>query len=295
MKIIDDINTIAVHDGTFHADDVFAAAILLLTKPAINVIRTRDTDKLAMADLRIDVGGKYSPKSGDYDHHMAGGAGKRANGVPYAACGLIWKNFGMLMAKTDHVFEHIERRIILSIDAIDSGYSLGEDTMTHSHYLIADATDAFNPAWNDSDQNLDAAFMRAVSFAQEILSNEIRQSAAFESGRDFVYTAIQAATDPRFIILDRYCPWQDIVINETDALYVLFPSATGDWRIRAVPERIGSFAVRKPLPSSWGGKSREELAALTGVSDAVFCHQSLFIAGAVSKEGTIKMLEIALN
>ncbi|HEY1406673.1 MAG TPA: MYG1 family protein, partial [Spirochaetota bacterium] len=92
-----------------------------------------------------------------------------------------------------------------------------------------------------------------------------------------------------------YCPWQDIVVRETDALYVLFPSATGDWRIRAVPDRIGAFTVRKYLPKVWGGKTPEELAAITGVADATFCHQSLFIAGAASRAGAEKLLALALR
>ena len=35
---------IAVHEGKFHADDVFAAAILTLVFPKIKIIRTRDEE-----------------------------------------------------------------------------------------------------------------------------------------------------------------------------------------------------------------------------------------------------------
>ncbi|HNX59565.1 MAG TPA: MYG1 family protein [Spirochaetota bacterium] len=292
---INNVNTIAVHDGTFHADDVFAAAITIMLNPSIKVIRTRDTQLLTSVDLRIDVGGKHCVATGDFDHHMTGGAGKRAGGIPYAACGLIWKHYGRDLAKSDHVFEHIDRRIIQTIDAIDCGHSVGEENLPYIHYNISDAIDGFNPAWNDEPPNHDAAFMRAVTFAVTILQNEIRLSRAFENGKSYVYDAISKSRDHRFIVLEKYCPWQDIVVRETDALYVLFPSATGDWRVRAVPERIGSYTVRKPLPKIWGGKTPEELAAITGIPDASFCHQSLFIAGASSREGAEKMLELALK
>ncbi len=292
---IHSIKSIAVHDGTFHADDVFAAAILLMINQSISVIRSRDPQILATADFRIDVGGKHCIATGDFDHHMAGGAGKRSNGIPYAACGLIWKQFGRQIVPSDHVFDHIERKLIQTVDAIDCGYSVGEETLSYNHYNITDAIDAHNPAWNENPQNYDSAFMRAVSFAQTTLKNEIRLSTAFEEGKSFVYDAIENAQDPRYIVLEKYCPWQDIVVRETEALYVLFPSATGDWRIRAVPERIGSFNVRKSLPKVWGGKTPEELAAITGIADAGFCHQSLFIAGAASRAGVDKMLELALK
>jgi uncharacterized UPF0160 family protein len=289
------VKTIAVHDGTFHADDVFAAAIVLLINPSATVLRTRNEDLLSSADMRIDVGGNHCITTGDFDHHMSGGAGKRANGMPYAACGLIWKNFGKLIAKSDYVFEQIDRRLIQTVDAIDCGHSAGHDRLTYQYFTISDTIDAFNPAWPDADQDHNAAFMRAVSFAKTVIANEIRQSAAFESGRSYVIEAINRSTDHRFIMLDRYCPWQEVVVLETDALYVLFPSATGDWRIRAVPDRIGSFNVRRPLPQSWSGKRSEELAALTGIADATFCHQGLFIAGAASREGALKLLELALK
>jgi uncharacterized UPF0160 family protein len=290
-----DIKTIAVHDGTFHADDVFAVAILLLINPKLTVVRSRNPETLANADFRIDVGGKHSSATGDFDHHMTGGAGKRPNGIPYAACGLIWKKFGSLLAPGERTFEHIDRRIVQTVDAIDSGYECGDSKQTLSQYTIADAVDAFNPAWNDADQDNDTAFMRAVVFTQDVMRNELRHSAAFDAGRTYVVEAVSRATDPRVVILDHYCPWQEIVVRETAALFVIFPSATGDWRIRAVPDKIGSFAVRRQLPKHWGGLSPEQLAAVTGVEDAIFCHQGLFIAGAASREGVMKLLEIALR
>ena len=91
---------IAVHDGVFHADDVFAVAILKIINEDIEIIRTRDDEVLATADMRLDVGGRYNPETGDYDHHLVQGAGERKNGIPYASCGLIWKHFGMQIAKT---------------------------------------------------------------------------------------------------------------------------------------------------------------------------------------------------
>ena len=54
------------------------------------------------------------------------------------------------------------------------------------------------------------------------------------------------------------------------------------------------MALGKPLPESWGGKQDEELAQATGVQDARFCHRGLFMITAKSKEGAIKLAELAL-
>ncbi|MGH2895464.1 MAG: MYG1 family protein, partial [Solirubrobacteraceae bacterium] len=57
---------IATHDGSFHADEVFAIAALGLLGEPFEVVRTRDRDVLARADVRVDVGFRYDPSSGDF-------------------------------------------------------------------------------------------------------------------------------------------------------------------------------------------------------------------------------------
>jgi uncharacterized UPF0160 family protein len=49
------------------------------------------------------------------------------------------------------------------------------------------------------------------------------------------------------------------------------------------------------LPASWAGLRDAELAAVTGVADSVFCHLNLFIAGARSFDGAVRMAERALT
>ena len=72
---------VATHPGTFHADDVFAIAALRLAHVQVEIVRTRDEEAQAAADVRVDVGGRSDPATGDYDHHQRGGAGERANGI----------------------------------------------------------------------------------------------------------------------------------------------------------------------------------------------------------------------
>ena len=66
-----------MHGGAFHADDVFAVAILKSIYPDLRVVRTRDPKKLRGADARVDVGNKYNHKTKDYDHHQREMAGKQ--------------------------------------------------------------------------------------------------------------------------------------------------------------------------------------------------------------------------
>jgi len=61
-----------------------------------------------------------------------------------------------------------------------------------------------------------------------------------------------------------------------------------------VPVEAGSFTARMDLPKSWAGLRDGELAAVNGVADSVFCHLNLFIGGARSFAGALKMAELAL-
>jgi len=89
---------VATHPGNFHADDVFAVAVLQLVHGELEIVRTRDPELQAAADVRIDVGGRHDPATGDFDHHQNGGAGERANGIRYASFGLVWREHGEALA-----------------------------------------------------------------------------------------------------------------------------------------------------------------------------------------------------
>ncbi len=53
---------------------------------------------------------------------------------------------------------------------------------------------------------------------------------------------------------------------------------------------------RKSLPKSWWGSlgNDPKFKEITGVQDAFFCHKNGFLAMAASKEGAIRLAQIAL-
>ena len=115
------------------------------------------------------------------------------------------------------------------------------------------------------------------------------------NAKDIVAKAIEEAKDPRVIILEKYTPWKKTVHHlSSDALFMVYPSQNGQWIIQTVPVEPGSFEDRKSLPKAWAGLSDEEFQAETGLDDAVFCHNGLFIAGTKSFESTMKLADVAL-
>ena len=284
--------TIATHNGNFHADDVFSIAALKCIFPSFNLIRTRDLALISKADVVIDVGGEYNSDAGRFDHHQRGGAGERENGIPYSSFGLIWQKYGLEICQGNQdVANAVDAGLVSTIDAIDCGHVEG----VSQGISLSQTISMFNPTWQE-DTHFDACFDEAVDFASRVLTRFIASANGGISAKDIVAKAIDNAEDPRVIVLDKYTPWKRTVhaLSE-EALYMVYPSNSGQWRIQTVPVEPGSFEDRKPLPKQWTGLSDKGLQDVSGIDDAMFCHNGLFIAGAETFESTMKMASIALQ
>jgi uncharacterized UPF0160 family protein len=284
--------TIATHNGNFHADDVFSIAALKRIFPSYKLIRTRDLALIARADIVVDVGGEYDSDTDRFDHHQRGGAGERENGIPYSSFGLIWQKYGLEICQGNQdVANAVDTGLVSTIDAIDCGHVEG----VSKGISLSQTISMFNPTWQE-DSHFDTCFDEAVDFASRVLTRFIASANGGISAKEIVAKAIDDAEDPRVIVLEKYTPWKRTVhaLSE-EALYMIYPSQTGQWRIQTVPVEPGLFEDRKSLPKQWAGLSDKELKEVTGIDDAMFCHNGLFIAGAESFESTMKMASIALK
>ena len=284
--------TIATHNGNFHADDVFSIAALKNIFPSSKLIRTRDVELIAKADIVVDVGGEYDADTDRFDHHQRGGAGERENGIPYSSFGLIWQKYGVEICQGNQdVAKAVDSGLVSAIDALDCGHVEG----VYDGVSLSQTISMFNPTWQE-DGDFDACFDEAVDFASRVLTRFIASANGGISAKAIVAKAVENAEDPRVIVLEKYTPWKRTVhaLSE-EALYVVYPSQTGQWRIQTVPVELGSFDNRKSLPKQWAGLSDKELKEVTGIDDAMFCHNGLFIAGAESFESTMEMAAIALQ
>lgn len=291
---------VATHSGSFHADDVFAIAALSLLDDAapLEIVRTRDPQLLAAADVRVDVGQQDDPSTGDFDHHQRGGAGERPNGIRYASFGLVWREHGSRICGGDEVAERIDQVLVQGVDANDTGQTISQPLVDGvAPFTVSHAIAALNPNWDDAASAADKrqAFDAAVELATGILRREIAAANAQARAAALVRGAIDRAEDPRLIELDRGMPWhRELIPGAPDALFVVYPRED-DWGLQAVPRQLGEFANRKDLPESWAGLSDAELAAATGVADARFCHIGRFIAVAGSREGALALARQALD
>ncbi len=284
---------IAVHDGGFHSDDVFAVAILTLIYSKYEIFRTRNEGVLRVMDLRVDVGGRYNPATGFFDHHQKEFTKTRNNEIPYASAGLIWKSFGGKLVNSKEAFDYIDRKIMQPIDADDNGISLCTGDIVP--YSIQNIVSTFSPIWNLKNPNYDDAFNDAVSFVKELLKKEIEGANSLKNEEEFVKKLVNE-TAKEYLIFESLPPsYQSILRGYPKIKYVISKSVSGNWNSEACRIKENSFEVIKYFPNEWAGLTNEKLAKVTEVSDAVFCHRGLFIVVAKSKEGIIKLTELALK
>ena len=78
-------------------------------------------------------------------------------------------------------------------------------------------------------------------------------------------------------------------------MIVVAPRPDGRWKAEATFLSYSSMERRLKFPESWAGLRDEELQKVTGVPDAIFCHNGLFMVVALSKEGAIRLAEKALE
>lgn len=290
----------AVHNGTFHADDVFAVALIRGLFGEIEVVRTRDERILATCDLVADVGG------GPYDHHIVEKE-LREDGIPYSAFGLLWRDFGkdyiakMCPELTEEEHEKIQKDFadgfITQIDAGDNG--IDPNTYEIPVTTLSQVISSYIPLKKEG-KTMDEGFFEAVDFAERFLAHRVLKKEEAQLHFNYVKEQMiaQEAKKNHLLVLEQSARWKEAVLTldeEGAILFVVFEDTTGSWRLQTVPVEEGSFTSRCDLPKAWGGLRSEELVALTGVKGAIFCHPNLFICGNETKEGILQMAHLALQ
>lgn len=287
---------VVTHDAHFHPDDVCATAVIhLLLKGRYKIVRTRDEPIIARAEYVLDVGGVHDASKKRFDHHQKGGAGARTNGIPYATFGLVWKEYGTEICGSQEIADEIDEKFVASIDAMDNGVEIARPVYRDTPpYYFADFLFDCNPGWGEKN-DFDKCFQNALAVAVKTLSREIQRSRANAEGRKFVERAYREATDKRLIIIDGDYPWRKVLISHPEPLFIIKPRANGGWDAKAVPTAPQSFENRAQFPKVWAGLSDSALVSMTGVPDAVFCHNGRFMVIAKSREGAIALAKMALE
>ena len=296
--------SIVVHSGRFHADDVFSVAALsiyLKVPPEdFKIDRTRDVEIIKKADYVFDVGFVNDGET-RFDHHQKDGIGVRSDGIPFASFGSMWKRFGEEICGSKKVADKIDKKIVEPLDANDSGVNITEGLFKDvSDFTISDLIHHFNPTWKEGGEDINKLFLEAVKLAKNILNREIKRAKdsleEFEIAEKIIKQKYDEADDKRIIVLENEIPWKEIVNKFEEPLFVVMKNDVDKtWKVYTVRDDLSIFKNRKDFPESWAGKEKEELALVSGVKDAIFCHKARFLCAARTFEGAMSMAKIAVN
>lgn len=265
------------HAGKFHADDVFSAAFLEILNPDIKIHRVFVVPEIKDPEHTIvfDIG------EGKFDHHQANSE-KRENGVPYAAFGLIWREFGTMIFD-EKTAKEFDEHFVEGIDMSDN---------TGAYHQLSRIIGNFNPLWNE-DAKPNDNFGKAVEFAKIILEREFARRKAVLEAEDVVMNAFKKS-DGTTVFLDSYAPWKTWLLK-TSAKFVIFPSDRGGYNAVCVQISENENIPRIPFPREWSALNDEELEEASGIKGLIFCHKNCFLLHAKEKSAAIEAVNAAIE
>ena len=273
-----DIKTITqafTHNGIFHADDVFSSALLLMLNSRIRIERGGKVPE-TYEGIVFDIG------AGRFDHHQANKR-VRKNGIPYAAFGLLWEEYGELLLAAEDA-RQFDRDFVQALDEADN---------TGKENLLAQCISDWNPQWNEPEADVTKRFEEAVEWAGQLLDAKFRAIWAKREAFTQIRLWVQEQSSP-ILWLEKAMPWKEAV-KGTGIFYVCFPSMRGGYAIQAVPKDDGEIELKKPFPAKWRGKTAEELRILTGIETFGFCHNSGFLCAADTSGDAARVARMAME
>ena len=248
---------VVVHGGCFHADDIACVALLKLLHKNVNVSRKFKVDPDSeTADYILDIGrmDKITENQVFLDHHQDP---EIISGTEIKHC--AFSKLVEHMLDADDVFrKHLFNALVLPISAQDNGQNGAELGLMPSPLTFVNA---MTLSWKDDQKLSDQRFNEVVDMAMVVIKNIIKTIEDKIEAVDEVTAAIRKM-EGGVLVLDRYLPWVDSVIEynngEPKVKLVIYPSNRGGFNIQVVPIKGGSFESWLKIP--------EEVANLEGCS-----------------------------
>lgn len=297
ITLVKDINEAdgITHNGTMHADEVFATAFLSLYFGNFKVARVSEVPKdISTKTIIYDIG------KGKFDHHQTD-ARIRDNGIKYSSFGLLFEEYGLSYLKklklknTKAIYNYLVKDFIEAIDAIDNGI-FPEIKSIYKIKTVSDVIKIFNPSYGSNDKE-DEQFIKAVSLAESILTEELKNIIGKVEAGVKVKKILNKTKGP-ILILDEYLPYEETVLTSLSGkkiLFAIYPSNRGGYGIKTIPISTTDKTSRVYFPKEWGGLTNDALEKVTGIKGSLFCHTNRFLMTASDLDTAIKLAEIAIN
>eukprot|EP00511_Aplanochytrium_stocchinoi_P005163 CAMPEP_0204827764 /NCGR_PEP_ID=MMETSP1346-20131115/5220_1 /ASSEMBLY_ACC=CAM_ASM_000771 /TAXON_ID=215587 /ORGANISM="Aplanochytrium stocchinoi, Strain GSBS06" /LENGTH=321 /DNA_ID=CAMNT_0051956327 /DNA_START=77 /DNA_END=1039 /DNA_ORIENTATION=- len=290
---------IGTHDGTFHCDEALACGLLKLLPEFAekDILRTRNEEILKECEVVVDVGATYDPDNLRFDHHQRSFETKFEDNrcTKLSSAGLVYKHFGKRIISTiathhkielnetieDKIYTKVYSSFIEHVDAIDNGVpAMTGDKNYDVTTSLSARVGSLNPQWNQEYGDMSKGEFTCLQFkhAVDMTLNEFincvsRLLLHWLPAREYVERAVKnresVHESKRIIKLEKSVPWtahlfeleaEILQENKEKLAYVLYQRDSGDWSVQCVPEELGSFTSRLPLPIPYRGLRDDELS-----------------------------------
>ena len=261
---------VVTHDGIFHADEVFACALLCIAygQENVSIIRTRDNEVLTKATHDadvwvVDVGDDFNPYMLNFDHHMRDFNLTNSFGNKLSSFGMVVEALLVL-----NFFTEVKESLLKfsnKVDMLDNGIEVAEDLR-------------FISVFNSYSDNEVINFYAALEVAMTYLRSLINQWKEERIINMRLNDSLGNMTEDGIIYNTDYIPVDERANAIPEAKLVVYKSKTGTFNIQSV--NVGEtkdFSVRCPAPSKWLGLRDNELIRASGGLPLTFCHVGGFL------------------
>lgn len=251
------------HNGVFHADEVFAIALLCKFDNVSSITRTRDSLEIEKACkdehiIVVDCGNDYNPLMMNFDHHQD---------LNLPASNVLVLHALKASILDDVYADKLCKKLFLAISDYDvnrndihsqwSDFNKGKNLMNVSNIIAG-----FNR--NPSDEKLQMKqFEKAVRYAMSIIDN-----ISYQIEQELMAEEIYAKKEVLFdcvTIFNEFCPiWKE----KDEFIFAIMPNPQG-WAL------MSKDSSKYPLP-----EFKHE--------DLIFQHKGKFIAIFKTKEAAIE-------
>ena len=296
--------------------------------PGVFRRRLQSTDSVAGLQpvLVLDTGGRYDGQT-FFDHHQVGFKEQHPDGIPMSAFGLIWRHLGFQAVRetlinapdwphppSDELVRQVLTKMqpfVSCMDAHDNGVldnrsprdTLGAGAMLEQLTLPAMVAACNSTPFLDTDAPNDfgAGQLRRFHVATDLCSRTLRNLILRKASRimSAAYVEEQDRGD-EVLVLDQYVEWGAAATRRKHIQFVVHPG-TGEssWVVNCTKNQNSQYHTpenaRSTMPASFWGLSGAELAAVSQVEDAQFCHKNGHVATAGSKAGALALAQCALR
>ena len=261
---------VVTHDGIFHADEVFACALLCIAygQENVSIIRTRDNEVLTKATHDadvwvVDVGDDFNPYMLNFDHHMRDFNLTNSFGNKLSSFGMVVEALLVL-----NFFTEVKESLLKfsnKVDMLDNGVKKAEDLR-------------FISVLNSYSDNEVINFYAALEVAMTYLRSLINQWKEERIINMRLNDSLGNMTEDGIIYNTDYVPVDERANAIPEAKLVVYKSKAGTFNIQSV--NVGEtkdFSVRCPAPSKWLGLRDNELIRASGGLPLTFCHVGGFL------------------